>query len=428
MSVAQVIEIAPDSGKMQRPFNVDRLRMDFPILQRRIHGKPLAYLDNAASTQKPRMVIDAMTRFYEEVYANILRGVDRLCVDRLSQEATEAFEESRIKVQRFLNAADSKEIVFVRGATEAINLVASTFGRQRIGEGDEIVLTEMEHHSNIVPWQMLCEEKGARIRVAPMTDEGELDMEAFAALLNERTRLVSVVHVSNALGTVNPVKSIVELAHAHGAAVLIDGAQATPHVKIDVQELDCDFYVFSGHKNYGPTGIGALYGKQAILEDMPPYHGGGDMILYVTFEKTLYNALPHKFEAGTPNIAGGVGLGAAIDYLTAIGIENVAAHETAILNYATERVQAIPGLKIVGTAKEKAGVLSFVLEQVHPHDLGTILDNEGVAIRTGHHCAQPAMERLGLPGTARASFACYNTLEEVDALVEGIRKAVEVFS
>lgn len=423
MSVARVLEIAPDSGKMQGPFNVDRLRMDFPILQRKIHGKPLAYFDNAASTQKPRMVIDAMTRFYEEEYANIHRGVHRL-----SQEATEAFEESRTKVQRFLNAADSKEIVFVRGATEAINLVASTFGRQRIGEGDEIVLTEMEHHSNIVPWQMLCEEKGARIRVAPMSDEGELDMEAFEALLNERTRLVSVVHVSNALGTVNPVKSIVELAHANGAVVLIDGAQATPHVSIDVQELDCDFYVFSGHKNYGPTGIGALYGKQDILEDMPPYHGGGDMILYVTFEKTLYNALPHKFEAGTPNIAGGVGLGAAIDYLTAIGIENVAAHETAVLDYATERLQVIPGLDIVGTAKEKAGVLSFVLEQVHPHDLGTILDHDGVAIRTGHHCAQPAMERLGLPGTARASFACYNTFEEVDALESGIRKAIEVFS
>ena len=420
---------APEVMEMERvepappPIDVQRIRGDFPILRREIRGKPLVYFDNAATTQKPRVVIDAIRRFYEEDYANIHRGVHLL-----SEIATEAYEGSRLRVQRFLNASHHREIIFTRGTTEAINLVASTYGREHIGEGDEIVITELEHHSNIVPWQMLCEQIGAVLRVAPMNDRGELRMDKFEKLLGPRTKFVSVVHVSNAFGTINPVERIVELAHKHGALVLLDGAQAVSHVKVDVQKLDCDFYAFSGHKIFGPTGVGVLYGKTDVLNKMPPYQGGGDMIASVTFEKTLYNQLPYKFEAGTPNIVGGVGLKAALDYVDAIGLDAIAAYENELLKYATEKLSQIPGLRIVGTAEKKASVVSFVLDTVHPHDIGTILDSEGIAIRTGHHCAQPAMHCMNVPATARASFAFYNTMEEVDALAVGIQKVIEVFS
>jgi len=398
------------------------VKEDFPILKQSVYERPLVYLDNAATSQKPNAVIDAMTRYYSMDNSNIHRGVHIL-----SERATQAYEESRAKVQSFINAAESKEIIFTRGTTEAINLVAASYGRANVNAADEVLITAMEHHSNIVPWQMLCEEKGARLRVAPINDHGELILEEFEKLLNERTKLVSVVHVSNALGTINPLQWIVEIAHRHDVPVMIDGAQAAPHMKLDVQELDCDFYAFSGHKVYGPTGIGVLYGKSRFLDAMPPYQGGGDMIATVTFDKTTYNTLPYKFEAGTPNIAGTIGLGAAIDYVNQIGIDRIVRYEHQLLEYGTEALSQIPGLRLIGTAKEKAGVLSFVLEGVHPHDIGTILDREGIAIRTGHHCAMPVMERFGIPATARASLAFYNTREEIDALVAGIHKVKEVF-
>ena len=403
-------------------FDPDSIREDFPILKQLVHGKPLVYLDNAATSQKPQVVIDALTRYYSTDNSNIHRGVHLL-----SERATQAYEAARAKVQRFINAAQSKEIIFTRGTTEAINLLANSYGRENVNAGDEVLITAMEHHSNIVPWQILCEEKSARLRVAPINDDGELILEEFEKLVNKKTKLVSLPHISNALGTINPIRAIVEIAHHHDVPVMVDGAQAAPHMKLDVQELDCDFYAFSGHKVYGPTGIGVLYGKAGLLDAMPPYQGGGDMIASVTFEKTTYNTLPYKFEAGTPNIAGTIGLGAAIDYVNQIGIDRVARYEHELLSYGTEALLQIPGLRLIGTAKEKAGVLSFVLEGVHPHDVGTILDREGIAIRTGHHCAMPLMERFGIAATARASLAFYNTEEEIDSLVAGIHKVKEVF-
>jgi cysteine desulfurase/selenocysteine lyase len=404
-----------------RAFDVDKVRRDFPILQQQVHGKPLVYLDNAATTQKPLAVIEAIESYYRRDNSNIHRGVHTL-----SERATEHYERVRIAIQHFLNAADSKEIIFVRGTTEAINLVAQTFGRQNVFNGDEVLITAMEHHSNIVPWQMLCDEKGAKLRVAPINDQGELVLGEFERLLRPKTKLVAIAHLSNALGTINPVREIVSMAHAKNIPVLVDGAQATPRMQVDVQELDCDFYAISGHKMYGPTGIGALYGKTKLLEAMPPYQGGGDMIASVTFEKTVYNRLPYKFEAGTPNIADTIGLGAAIGYLEQLGLEDIERHEHDLLAYATRQVEAIPGINVVGTAKEKAGVLSFTIDGIHPHDIGTILDSEGIAVRTGHHCAQPVMQRFGIPATARASFGLYNTRAEVDALVAGIHKVIEV--
>ena len=402
-------------------YDVRKIREDFPILRQMVHGKPLVYLDNAATTQKPQAVINALVDYYQHDNSNVHRGVHLL-----SERATEAYEKARVSVQRFLNAADHGEIIFVRGTTEAINLVAQTYGRKNVGEGDEIVITAMEHHSNIVPWQMLCEEKRAKLRVAPINDSGELMMDEFAKLLGPRTKIVAVPHLSNALGTINPVREIVRLAHERNVPVLVDGAQAAPRMAVDVQELDCDFYAISGHKLYGPTGIGVLYGKTKLLEAMPPYQGGGDMIASVTFEKTLYNRLPYKFEAGTPDIAGVIALGVAVEYLERLGLEKIEQHEHELLVYATGKISAIPGVKLIGTAKNKAGVLSFVMDGVHPHDIGTILDHEGIAIRTGHHCAQPVMQRFGVPATARASFGLYNTKEEVDALVTGIKKVSEV--
>jgi cysteine desulfurase/selenocysteine lyase len=408
----------------RRPlFDVTAIRGDFPILRRRVYGQPLVYLDNAATTQKPQSVIDRLVKYYYDENANIHRGVHLLSV-----ESTDAYELARERVRQFLNAEDSREIIFVRGATEGINLVAATYGRTHIAAGDEVVISEMEHHSNIVPWQLLCEEKGARLRVIPISDTGELRLDEYERLLGPRTRMVAVAHVSNALGTVNPVGDIVRLAHARGIPVLLDGAQAVAHMRVDVRALGCDFYVFSGHKVFGPTGIGVLYGRAALLESMPPYQGGGDMIRSVTFERTLYNDLPNKFEAGTPNIAGALGLGEAIEYLTRIGPDLVASYEHELLVYATEALSAIPGLRLTGTASRKAGILSFVMDAIHPHDIGTILDRDGVAIRAGHHCCQPLMARLGVPATARASLALYNTREEIDALVSSLRSAREVFS
>jgi cysteine desulfurase/selenocysteine lyase len=403
-------------------YDVAAIRADFPILATRVYGKPLVYLDNAASAQKPRQVIDAERDVYERCYANIHRGVHWLSV-----HATDAYDAAREKTRRFVNARDTREIVFVRGTTEAVNLVAQTYGRKHVGPGDEVLITGLEHHSNIVPWQMLCEQTGARLVVAPIDDAGDVDLDALERLLTPRTRFVSVAHLSNALGTVLPVRAIVERAHARGVPVFVDGAQAAPRMPVDVQALDCDFYAFSSHKIYGPTGVGVLYGKAELLEAMPPYQGGGDMIRSVTFEKTTYNALPFKFEAGTPNIAGGIAFGAALDYVSAIGLDRVAAHEHGLLAHATTTLSAIGGLRIVGTAREKAGVLSFVLEGVHPHDIGTVLEREGIAIRTGHHCAQPVMDRYGLPATARASFGLYNTRAEVDALAAAIRKVIGMF-
>jgi cysteine desulfurase / selenocysteine lyase len=402
-------------------FDETRLRGDFPILSRTVHGRPLIYLDNAATSQKPQCVIDCEARYYRELNANIHRGVHRL-----SQQATDAYEAARDTVRRFVNAARREEIVFVRGTTEAINLVAASYG-QRLKPGDEILITEMEHHSNIVPWQLLCERSGAVLRVAPIDEAGELMLDEFEHRLNARTRLVAVTHVSNALGTINPVKRIIDLAHARGIAVLIDGAQAAPHIKIDVQALDCDFYAFSGHKMYGPTGVGVLYGKAALLEAMPPYQGGGDMIRQVTFAKTTFNDLPYKFEAGTPHIAGVIGLGAAIDYVSAVGLGAIATREQELLAYATEQARAVRGLRLIGTASNKASVLSFVVDGVHPHDVGTILDDEGIAVRAGHHCAMPVMEHFHIPATVRASFALYNTRAEVDALFRAVRKAQRMF-
>ena len=403
--------------------DITAVRKDFPILASQVHGKPLVYLDNAATSQKPKCVIDALTRFYQRDNANIHRGVHQL-----SERSTQSYEAARDKTRRFLNAATTRSIIFVRGATEGINLVARSYGGTNVRAGDEIVISAMEHHSNIVPWQMLCEEKSAVLRVIPINDRGELEFDQFEKLLNHRTRLVAVSHVSNALGTINPVREIINTAHGWNVPVLIDGAQAVPHMKVDVWNLDCDFYVFSGHKVFGPTGIGVLYGKEKLLEDMPPWQGGGDMIRSVTFEKTTYNDLPYKFEAGTPDIAGVIGLGAAIDYLDQIGMEAVAEYEHDLLQYGTKSLESISGLRIIGTAREKAGVLSFVLDGVHPHDAGTILDREGVAVRTGHHCAQPVMDRFGVSATTRASLAFYNTREDIDALVAGIHKVKEVFA
>jgi cysteine desulfurase/selenocysteine lyase len=404
-------------------FGGEKIRHDFPALQGRVHGKPLVYLDNAATSQKPQVVIDSIARYYQSENSNVHRGVHFL-----SELATQAYENARSRVRQLLNAAHDREIVFTRGTTEGINLVASSYGRSRVKAGDEILISAMEHHSNIVPWQMLCEEKGAVLRVIPMNDAGELLLEEYERLLSDRTRLVAVVHVSNALGTVNPIKPMIAMAHHRGVPVLVDGAQAAPHLPVDVQDLDCDFFALSGHKLFGPTGIGILYGKAELLEAMPPYQGGGDMISAVTFEKTLYNVLPYKFEAGTPHISGAIGLAAAIEYVERIGLNRIAAYETQLLAYGTELLSAIPGLRIIGTAKEKAGVLSFVLEGVHAHDIGTILDHEGIAIRAGHHCAMPVMKRFGLPATARASLAFYNTREELDRLAKGIHRVSEVFA
>ena len=414
---------ATDSHEALRSgFDVMQLRDDFPILARRVHGKPLVYLDNAATSQKPRCVIDSEVRYYAEYNANIHRGIH--C---LSQEATDAYEAARDSVRRFINAARREEIIFLRGTTEAINLVAASYG-QRLKPGDEVLITGMEHHSNIVPWQLLCERSGAVLRVAAINDAGELDMESFERQLGPRTQLAAITHVSNALGSINPVRQMIDLAHAHGALVLVDGAQAAPHLAVDVQALDCDFYTFSGHKLYGPTGTGVLYGKAALLDSMPPWQGGGDMIRQVTFARSTWNDLPYKFEAGTPNIAGGIALGTAISYLESIGLDAIAAHEHALLALATARAMETPGLRLIGTARNKAGILSFILDDVHAHDVGTILDSEGVAVRTGHHCAMPVMERFGVPATVRASFALYNTPAEVDALFTALGKVREVFS
>ncbi len=405
-----------------KSFDVWQIREDFPILQQKIHGKPLVYLDSAATGQKPQSVIDTLNRYYSAENSNIHRGIHFL-----SEQATAAYERARDKARRFLNASDTREIIYVRSTTEGINLVAQSYGRTFIKEGDEIVISAMEHHSNIVPWQILCGQVGATLRIVPINHDGEFLVDEYEKLLSGRTKFVSVAHVSNALGTINPVREIIDMAHRRDIPVMVDGAQAAPHMKVDVQDLDCDFYAFSGHKLFGPTGIGILFGKAEFLEAMPPYQGGGDMISLVTFEKTHYNVLPYKFEAGTPNIAGGIGLGAAIDYLSGIGLEAVAVHEQGLMDYATEALSTIKGLRIIGTAKEKASVLSFVLDGVHAHDIGTILDQEGIAIRAGHHCAMPVMQRFGVPATARASFAFYNTKEEVDTLVGAIHKVIELF-
>lgn len=398
-------------------------RVDFPILDSVVQGKPLVYLDNAATTHKPLAVIEAESRFYLRDNSNVHRGIHAL-----SQRATDAFEAARVTVQRFINAARPEEIVFVRGTTEAINLVAQSYGRSRLQAGDEIILSTMEHHSNIVPWQLLCQQTGAVLRIIPVDDNGELDLEVYRALFSGHTRLVAVTHVSNALGTINPVADMIATAHAHGVPVLLDGAQAVAHLPVDVQALDCDFYAFSGHKLYGPMGIGVLYGKAGLLDAMPPYQGGGDMIRTVSFEHTDYNVPPFRFEAGTPNVAGAIGLAAAMDYVSGIGLPQIAAHEHALLNYGTRVLQQIPGLRLIGTARDKAAILSFVLEGVHAHDIGTILDHEGVAIRSGHHCTMPLMQRYGVPATARASFGLYNTSKEVDVLAAGLARVVEMFA
>ena len=403
--------------------DIAAVRADFPVLSRLVRGKPLVYLDNAATAQKPARVIETVDHYYRHYNANIHRGVHTL-----SEEATAAYEAARGKVRDFINAGSDREIIFVRGATEAINLVAQTLGRSTLKSGDEIIISAMEHHSNIVPWQILCEQTGAELKVVPINDRGELILEEYEALLSDRTRLVSIVHISNALGSIVPVKTVIDMAHRHGALVLLDGAQAVPHVACDVRALDCDFYAFSSHKLFGPTGVGVLYGKQQLLEAMPPYQGGGDMIKMVTFARTLYNDLPHKFEAGTPNIAGAIGLGAAIDYVTGLGLDAIAAYEHELLAYGTAALQEVKGVTLIGTAQEKAGILSFVMADIHPHDIGTILDHAGVAIRTGHHCAMPVMDFFKVPATARASLAFYNTREEIDVLVRGLAQAVKIFA
>jgi cysteine desulfurase / selenocysteine lyase len=410
--------IKPDGA-----LDVERIRADFPILKLKVNGRPLAYLDNAASSQMPQQVIDRLVRYQTAEHANIHRGVHYL-----SETATAAYEGARIKVQRFINAKEAREVIYTRGTTDSLNLVMHGYGRAFIGFGDEVIVSQLEHHSNIVPWQMLCEEKGAKLRVIPCNDAGELLLDEYSKLFNSHTRLVAITHVSNALGTINPVKDMIATAHERGVPVLIDGAQAIPHMRVDVQDLDCDFYAFSAHKMCGPTGIGILYGKAALLEKMKPFEGGGDMILSVTFEKTTYNVIPHKFEAGTPPIAAGIGLGATIDYLESVGMDRIAAHEHDLITYATEAFKELKDVRIVGTAREKAGVLSFTMKGVHPHDVGTILNEDGVAVRTGHHCAQPVMQRFGIPATARASFYLYNTMSEVDALVAGIHKVRKIFS
>ena len=411
-----------DFGPDGEVFDVERIRALFPILAQRPGGQPLVYLDNAATTQKPLPVLNTLSRYYANENANIHRGVYGL-----SQRATDAYEGARAKMARFLNAAEPAEVVFTRNATEGINLVAQTFGRQRVTADDEVVISAMEHHSNIVPWQLLCEEKGAQLRVVPISDSGELMLDELASMLGPRTKLVSIVHMSNSLGTINPVRRVVELAHAQGVPVLLDGSQAAYHMPVDVQALECDFYVVTGHKLYGPTGIGALYGRRSWLEAMPPYQGGGDMISSVTFERTTYNEVPHKFEAGTPHIAGVVGLGAAVDFIESVGFSAIAEHERQLLAYATTALEAVPGLRLIGTAPEKASILSFVLDGVHAHDVGTVVDTQGVAIRTGHHCTQPVMERFSVPATARASLAMYNTTTEIDQLVTALATVREVF-
>ena len=415
-------QLVPIKTKAPDVWDVDRIRKDFPVLSQMVHGNRLVYLDNAASSQVPQMVIERGSQYLKHEHSNIHRGVHYL-----SMKATNAYEGAREKVKRFINARDVRECIFVRGATEGINLVMHGYGRKFIGAGDEIIISAMEHHANIVPWQMLCEEKNAKLRVIPMNDAGELLLDEYDALLNEKTRLIAITHVSNALGTVNPIKEMIERAHKYGVPVLIDGAQWAPHLPIDVQDLDCDFYTFSGHKIFAPTGSGVIYGKAALLEKMNPFQAGGDMIKSVTFEKTTYADLPNKFEAGTPAIASQIGLGAAIDYLNIIGREKAAAYEHELLRYATECLSAIEGVRIIGTAREKLGVLSFVIDDIHPHDIGTILDQEGIAVRAGHHCAQPVMRRLNVPATARASFAFYNTREEVDALARTVEKVIEIF-
>lgn len=399
--------------------DINKIRQDFPILKREVNGKPLVYFDNGATSQKPQLVIDAINKYYSFENSNIHRGIHTL-----SQEATNAYEEARKKVQRFVNAQHEHEIIFTKGTTDSINLVASSFGKKHLKKGDEIIISTMEHHSNIVPWQMICEEAAAILKVIPINDRGELLMDEFKKLLSPKTKLVAITHVSNTLGTINPVKEIIILAKEAGALILIDGAQAVPHTKIDVQELNCDFYAFSGHKMFGPTGVGILYGKEAVLNDLPPYQGGGDMIKTVTFEKTTYNCLPHKFEAGTPNIVGGIGLGVAVDYMNSIGIDKIEAYEHELLTYATEQIKQIEGVRIVGEATKKASVLSFVVDGTHPSDIGMIIDKLGVAIRTGHHCTEPLMNRLNVPGTARASFAFYNTKEEIDIFIAALKRAV----
>ena len=404
-------------------FDVEKVRKDFPILHQMINGKPLIYLDNAATSQKPKNVIDAIETYYREYNSNIHRGVHTL-----SENATETYESSRLKIKNFINANSTKEIVFVRGATEAINLVAQSLGRDSLNENDEIIITELEHHSNIVPWQLLSQQTGAKLKFIPINNKGELIEEEYKKLLNKKTRIVAVGHISNALGTINPIETIITMAHEYDAKVLIDGAQAAPHTLIDVKKLDCDFYVFSGHKLFGPTGVGVLYGKKDLLEKMPPYQGGGDMIKMVSMKETQYNDLPYKFEAGTPNIAGVIGLGAAIDYVNKIGLENISQYENELLNYANQQASEITGLKFIGTARQKASILSFTLDGIHPHDVGTILNSEGIAIRTGHHCAMPVMEYFKIPATSRASFTFYNTHEEIDALIKAIEKCKKVFN
>ena len=421
--INEQIKTTSGPNQSESSFDVARIRADFPILKREVQGRPLVYLDNAATSQKPQVVIDAIANYYAADNSNVHRGVHYL-----SQYATQAYEDARNTIRKFINAADTKEIIYTSGTTAGINLVAASYGRRFIKEGDEIIISTIEHHANIVPWQMLREQTGARLRVIPVNDNGELLMDEYERMLNPRTKIVAVTYVSNALGTINPVRRIIELAHSVDAVVLIDGAQSAPHLKVDVRELDCDFYVFSGHKVCGLTGIGVLYGKQHLLEAMPPYQGGGDMIATVTFEKTTYNVLPYKFEAGTPNIEGAIGLGVAIDYLESIGLDRIAAYEHELLEYATELIGSIPGVRIIGTAREKASVLSFTVDNVHPHDVGTILDGEGIAVRAGHHCAQPVMQRFNVPATARASFAFYNTKEEIDALAGAIHRVIEVFA
>lgn len=413
---------APDRSLAQDDLAIERIRKDFPILSRRVRGKPLVYLDNAATTQKPVCVLDTLQRYYREENANIHRGVHYL-----SEHATEAYEGVRARLRDYLGAAESREIIFVRGATEAINLVAQSFARPRLGPGSEVLITEIEHHANIVPWQLVCEQSGARLRYLPINLRGELILDDLNTLLNENTVIAAIGHVSNALGTINPVQAICDRARAVGATILFDGAQAMAHSAVDVQALDCDFYAFSGHKVFGPTGIGVLYGRAALLEDMPPYQGGGDMIRSVSLKRSTWNDLPWKFEAGTPHIAGVIGLGAAIDYLADIGMDTVCQQEQRLLDYASETLQAIPGLRLIGTAADKTAIVSFVLQDIHPHDLGTVIDSEGVAIRAGHHCAMPIMEKFSLPATARASFAFYNTLEEVDRLVQAVQKCRRMF-
>ncbi len=408
---------------MTTTVDVNKVREDFPILKQMVNGNPLVYLDNGATSQKPQSVIDAIVNYYTTTNSNVHRGVHTM-----SQQATDSYEGARAKIRQFINAGDDKEIIYTRNTTEGINLVAHSYGRQNVGPGDDIIVSNMEHHSNIVPWQMLCEEKGANLRVVPIDDTGEMVMDEYEKMLSSRTKLVSITHVSNALGTILPAAQIAAMAHAHGAPVLLDGAQAVPHIPVDMKELDCDFYVFSGHKLFGPTGIGILYGKAEYLEAMPPFLGGGEMSKSVTFARTIYNDLPYKFEGGTPDIAGAIGLGAAIDYVANLGFDRITAHEEELLRYGTEALSSIDGLRIIGTAEHKAGILSFVMDKAHPHDIGTILDEQGIAVRTGHHCAQPVMARFQIPATARASLAFYNTKEDIDALVKGIDRVLEVFS